>query len=313
MVIKWSPDGRKLVFTNKDENQELWVFVYDVAENTFQKFYKVPAGRYAADYKWSTGSDSITLQTVNAKCCNPGWAYFQINLSDGTIERLPTIGFWINSVTQVNSQSICFQRTKPVQRMQSAGYSGICYFPDMGLYGGLKNGENAVDYDLLSEDGQVQRTLFRFPVDFTTNGSIDLLLSPDKSRVLMMVEPLRMLGTNTEGGIPFAISISMTETSIGIADPGILYFEEPAYLATPPPHELMGRFVYGWSLDSKSYLEARFYYDRYDRSIFLAQGEFVIINAETGDVIYTYVFKSDLQPLTTSWGDGFHIVWSGQP
>ncbi len=313
MEIKWSPDGRKLVFTNHDENQELWVFVYDSEENDFQRLYKVPAGRYVSDYKWSADHYTFIMQTVNARCCEPGWAYFQINFADGNLERVQGDGFWINSVSRANSQSICFVRTKQIQRMQSAGYREVCYFPEIGLYGGLKYEEHAVEYYLLSEDGQVQKTLLRFPTDFGTNGAIDLLLSPDKSRVLMIGEPLRLLGRDTERGIPFAIPISMTDISVGTAEPETLFYSGPIYEATPPPHELMSKLVYGWSPDSRSYLEARFFFDGYDRVNFTGRGEIIVINADSEDAVYSYDFPSDVVALITPYGSGFDIVWSSQP
>jgi hypothetical protein len=197
--------------------------------------------------------------------------------------------------------------------LRSAGYDGICYFPEIGFYGGLKYQVDSVDYDLLSEDGRIQKTLFRFPAGLFTNGYIDLLLSPDKSTVLMIGEPTRLVGSDMEGGISFAVPISMTGSSVESADPEALYYSEPPYLATPPPHELMSKFVYGWSPDSRSYVEARFHYDGYDRSTFLAQGEFLVINADSGDVIFTYGFPSDLQPFVAPFPGGFDIVWPETP
>lgn len=135
---------------------------------------------------------------------------------------------------------------------------------------------------------------------------ICLLASPDKSGVLVIGE--------VNGGIQFAIPIWMKDTSIETADPELFSLHlEPLYRTTPPPHELMSRYVYGWSPDSKSHAEARFYFDGYNRVNFTAQGEIVVINAESGDVLYTYSFQSDLQPLTAPFPGGFDIVWPAQP
>lgn len=313
--LKWSPDGMKLAFTNDDENKERWVFVYDVVENSFQKIYKVPSGRGVGDYKWSPDHSTIKFSTWNSTCCNPGLAYFQVNLTVGTIERIQGDGFWINSVSHFNSQTVCGDYKNPViRRLRSVGYDWrICYFPEMGLYGGMKYQADYVDYDLLTEDGQVQKTLYRFPPETYTNGYIDLLLSPDRSRVLMVGEPGRPVKDYMEPGIPFAIPVSMTDTSVETVSSETLFYSGNVYAMTPPPHELFSRSVYGWSPDSKSYLEARFYYDGYNSVDWIGKGEFVVINADTGDVIYVYSFQNDLQPITLVHGEGFDIVWPVQP
>jgi len=312
--MKWSQDGRKLVFTNQDENQEKWLFAYDVVEQDFQKLYKIPTWRSVGDIKWNADGSNITISTVNSACCNPGWAYYRINLSDGTTEQIKGNGFWINSVSKVDSQITCPDYRDPTnKRLRSAGYDGICYFPDLGLYGGLKYQVDRVDYDLLSEDGQVQKTLVRFPPGMFTNGVIDLLLSPDKSKVLLTGEPTRLVTNYMEGGIPFAFPVSMTDPSVKLTSPETLYYDGPVYEANPPPHVLYRRYVYGWSHDSRNYIEVRVYFDGYDRVTYLAQGEFVIINADSGSVMYMYDFKDDIQPFITTWGSGFHIVWPGQP
>lgn len=310
--MKWSSDGRKLAFTNQDENQELWVFVYDVMEDNFQKLYKVPSGRYVSNYKWSPDDDVIILETVNARCCTPAWANFQISLSDGIIEQVQRESFSLSSITRVNNQATC-ARNSTIRFLQSAGYRETCYFPEIGLYGGLKYQSDSADYDLLSEDGQVQKTLFRFPTNFGTNGYMDLLLSPDKSRVLMIGETLRLLGSDTERGIPFVIPVSLTDSTTETMDPETLYYNEPVFEATPPPHILFTRYVLGWSPDSRSYVEARFYFDGWNRIDFTAQGEYVVIDADSGNVMFTYGFQNDLLPLTTPYGSGFDLVWTSHP
>lgn len=302
--LKWSPDGKKLVFTNRDENQETWMFVYDVIGNTFQKIYKVSMGRYVQEYKWSPDSTAITFETVNATCCTPGWAYSQINLKDGTVERVQGNSFWINNVTRVNSETVCYISTESLLHMQSIGYHNICYFPTLNMYGGLKYGKEAIDYDLLSEGGEIQKTLYRFPAGFTTNGEINLLPSPDKSKVLLFGEP--------NGGIPFAFLISMVDTSVETADPEAMFYEEPIFQLTPPPHSLFRRYVYGWSPDSKNYIEGRFYVDGFNRVNYTAQGEFVVVNSDFGEVTSKYDFPTDINPML-GFDAGFDLVWPAQP
>jgi hypothetical protein len=311
--MKWSPDGQKLIFTNGDDNQKRFLWLYDLATNTFQTLYEIPPGRYVEDITWPQDRETIIVTTANSRCCSPGLAYYQINLSTGTLNRLQLENAWINNVTRINNQAVCHdQRNPSVRLMQLNGHEGICYFPELDLYGGIKRGENWVDYDLLSEDGQVKKTLCRFPAGIYTNGAINLLLSPDQSRVLLIGTPTRLRGSYMENGIPFAIPIKLTDTFTNTIDPEALFYRESVIEATPPPHVLTIVYVYGWSPDSRNYAAARFFSDSYNRANYTAQGEFVIIHSDSGEVIHTYHFPGGLEQFL---GDrfGFDLVWPERP
>jgi len=310
-VVKWSPDGKKLAFGNGKENNERWLMVYDLATDAFQEVYKLPSGRYVDQIEWSADDNSLTFVTANLRPPGPNLATRRINLPDLIFLPVEGENLWINSETRVNSQAKCHDSRNPiVRRMEKAGYAlwSICYFPDIGLYGGIKDVENGVDYDLISEDAQVQKTLIRFPAEFITGGVINLLLSPDGSRLLMIGVPSRPSGHDRENGIPFAIPVSMMDTSIATADAETLFYKEPVFKITPPPHVLTLVFVYGWSPDSRDYLVVRFYADTFYAANDTTPGEFVVVDADTGADVYTYQFPGDLQQIMSS-GPGFDLVW----
>jgi hypothetical protein len=134
-----------------------------------------------------------------------------------------------------------------------------------------------------------------------TNGVINLMLSPDKSRVIMIGEP--------NGGTPFAFPIVLGSTSIKSVDPEEFSDNTSVWKATPPPHVLTSILVYGWSPDSRSYLAARFYADSLNVADYTMQGEFVVINADSGDIVFTYNLQKDIHPFLTWAHFGFDLVW----
>jgi hypothetical protein len=312
-IVKWSPDVKKLLFVKGDEYKQRWLFLYNLITGEFRKLYLVPAGRYIHLINWSLGPDSVVLVMANEKPPGPALSYLQIDLKSGELTAASSKIYWfdINDVTRANSQTKCHDSSDPIiQRLQNAGYRKICYYPEIGLYGGSKESESGVDYVLLSKDGQVQRTLIHFPVNVSC-GTIDLLLSPDKSRLLLLGDPSRFLPSRRswEGGIPIAIPISVIDSSIPTVDPETLFYNEPIFEITPPPHVLWRFLVYGWSPDSRSYLAARFYIDSYDATNYTAQGEFIVINADSGDIVFTYNFADDIDPFLTLFS-GFDLVWA---
>lgn len=309
-VIKWSPDGRTLAFGNGKENGDRWLIVYDLETDAFQDVYKVPSGRYVDQLEWSEDNNVLTFVTANLRPPGPNLAIRRINLSDLIYLPVEVENLWINNVTRVDTQARCHDTRNPViRRLFKAGYQDICYFPEIGLYGAITGSEGGVDYVLLSEDGQVQKTLMRFPAEFSTGGSINLLLSPDASRVLMIGVPCRPSGDGRECGVSFAIPISMTETAIARSDAEELFYKESVLKMTPPPHVLHKVYVYGWSPDGRNYLAIREYLDQYVAESYKSPPECVVLNADYGDVIYTYQFPGDLQEVS---GFGYHLVWPGR-
>jgi hypothetical protein len=110
-----------------------------------------------------------------------------------------------------------------------------------------------------------------------------------------------------EGGIPLAIPISMTDSSVATVDSETLFYKEPIYQITPPPHVLNHFYVYGWSPDSRSYLAARFYADSYNATDRTMQGEIIVINADTGEMVFSHNFPKDIHPYLNT--RSFDLVW----
>jgi hypothetical protein len=122
--------------------------------------YQIPPGRYIDSINWPPDSSSITITTANMHPPGPALAYLQIDLFDGKIKPAAKGNYWINNVTVVDNQAVCYDRLlnqlDPKRRsLFLSEYHDVCYFPEIGLYGGLKRGEDAVDYVLLSKDGEV--------------------------------------------------------------------------------------------------------------------------------------------------------------
>ena len=296
-TIKWSPDGKKLIFTNGDENQERWLFVFDVFTNDLRQLYKIPAGKYVDAVYWSEDNSIATIVTANLRPPGPNLAQYEINIIDGTSKRVQIGNFWINNVTRVYNQASCYKNFG----RDLAKYKDVCYFPEIGLYGGFDHGENSSDYVLLSEDGQIQKILMKFPTAFNTNGAINLLLSPDKSQVLMIGQP--------NHGVSFVFPIALTSESIESAGAETFSdFDDLIFQATPPPHVLTQIDVFGWSPDSGSYLAALFYADSLNVINYTAQWEFVVVNADTGDFVKTYSIPNDIQPFL-GYNRGYDLVW----
>ncbi len=308
--VRWSPDGRKLAYTNANDQGERWLIVYNLAMNAFQEVYKLPSGRYVDRIEWSEDGNILTFVTANMRPPGPNLATRRIHLPD--LIYLPVEGenLWINEVSRLNTQAKCFDSSDPVvRRLSIAGYRDLCYFPQLDQYGGLYYGEAGVDYYLFSQDGQEARMMVRFPADFTTNGAIDLLLSPDRNRLLLVAKPQRSTGSDTWPGIPMAIPLLFTEPLTMTVAADVLYYPEPVFEKTPPPHAIGWKYAYGWSPDSRDILLVRIYHDGFDRTTYRIQGEFAIVDAASGEDVSVYTFPPDLQPQM-SFGFGYDLVWT---
>ena len=223
--VRWSPDGSKLAYTNANEKGERWLVVYDLVMNAFQEVYKLPSGRYVHQIEWSEDGTMLTFVTANMRPPGPNLATRRIHLPD--LIYLPVEGekLWINEVSGLNTHAQCFDNRRPVVRdLAKAGYRDLCYFPQLDQYGGLRYGDAGVDFYLFSQDGHEARMLARFPADFSTNGAIDLLLSPNQARLLLVAQPQRRTGSDTERGIPMAIAISVTESHTMTVSADALYY-----------------------------------------------------------------------------------------
>jgi dipeptidyl aminopeptidase/acylaminoacyl peptidase len=301
-VIKWAPDGNRLLLVNGDETKQQWLYSYDLMTGAFRKLYFLREGRYIDSMTWSADGNSVVIVTANEKPPGPALGYAQIDLKTGELSPAPKGNYWINNVTRVSTQAICSNGLDPKKIRKLDGYRRICYFPQIGLYGGMQESEGSVEYVLLSEEGQVQDTLFSFPANFSTNGVINLLLSPDKSRVILMGQG---------NGAPyqqFAIPVVLGNTTTQSINPQILTYDSEIWKATPPPHVITSFFVYSWSPDSRSYLAARFYIDGTNTTDYTNLGEFVVIDADSGEIGFTYQFPKDIQPFYNSYF-GFDLVW----
>jgi hypothetical protein len=110
-------------------------------------------------------------------------------------------------------------------------------------------------------------------------------------------------------GPSFAFPIILGSMSIKSFDPEPFAYDSSVWKATPPPHVLWDIRVYGWSPDSRSYLAARFYVDSYNATNGTSQVEFIVINADSGDIIFTYNFPDDIDPFLSLFS-GFDLVWT---
>ena len=301
--MRWSPDGKRLVFENNDELKRRSFFLFDIASNSVQEITRIPSGKYVFDFNWSLDGNTLYfgMASIGSHTIFLEDTYFKLDLSNGQISK--AIKFYPpnNSNSHVNSGANCNSESFPsvIHELTFGGMGGygrngviydyICFYPELNIYGGLKYNEQTTDFVFITEEGEVGKILVTFPANFY--GGMDLRLSPDKSQILIIGEG----GDDKKGG-QFVYAAQLTSLPIDKSDPQIL--DTWHYI-----------HVFGWSPDSMNYLVAEV-----NNKIGEQEGHFEIIRASSGDVVYEYKIQNQVTPVFIVWrGAGFDMVWPVSP
>jgi hypothetical protein len=217
LALKWSPDGTKLMFVNNNEINRKSFFLFDSKTQDIQEITRVPSGQDVFGPNWS--ADGKFFYFSAASRSHPQAVNYKLDLSTRGMSQTDEISS-INNNSHVNSLANCNGQFPDGIRALTLGgvgglgpngaiYDRICFYPALAQYGGLKYNEGSTEFNLLAEDGEVQKTLVTFPPNFFLNGSIDLSLSPDKSQLLIIGE-----GGSDTAQAPFAFPIQLTNVPL---------------------------------------------------------------------------------------------------
>lgn len=289
--MKWSSDGKKLIFVN-GEPTKLSFFLFDAITGEVQEIAKVPNRQDVFYLLWSQDGKEIFFGTASRS--NPQARDWKLGLSDGKLVETKYIG--INSSFHVNSSINCDFSSLPSSIKSLFHYRDfvICFYPDMNAYYALSKNEKSTDLVLLSLTGEIGDILANFPVDFTTNGFIGLLLSPDKSQILIVGDG--GIWPNG-GGHQFAYVAQFDSLPLDKSD-SQLFDESTSYQQFV--------HVYGWSPDGQNYIVA---------SGLWTDFKLAIIHGASGRVSYEYQIPDEIEPaiFITQGGGGIEMTWPSEP
>jgi hypothetical protein len=304
LSIRWSPDGRKLMFINNNELNRESFYLFDSTTNTVEEITRVPSGQDAFSFAWSV--DDVFYFSAASRS-RPQAVNYKIDLTSRGMSQTNEFHSATHN-SHSNSSTDCGWETQPqtIRTLEMGGVGGfgpngviyerICFYPDLSAYGGLKYNEETTDFVLLTEDGQEDQTLVTFPANFGLNGFIDLSVSPDASRVLVIGEGgIQDFGN---GCCQFAHLVDLSAAPLDKTD-------RETFAGWPHFFH-----VFGWSPDSMNYLIA-------ERNWNIANPEdrFEIIRADSGQVVYEYRMPNQVTPVF-SIGQvvyGYDMVWPVLP
>jgi hypothetical protein len=302
LYMRWSPDGKRLVFENNNELNRRSLFVFDVAAKNIREITRIPSGKYVFDLNWSPdGNLYFAMASIGAGSIFLDELYHKLDLSNGQISRTKEY-YPANHNSHVNNATTCNWQLFPdsIKALSIGGVGGygpngavydrICFYPELSSYGGLKYNEETTDFVLLTEEGKDNQTLATFPANFGLNASMDLNLSPDRSKTLIIGNGGIWTSDNQFHGGQFAYAIDLSGPPLDISDPGILDTWFPAH-------------VFGWAPDSKNYLRAEW------------EQRLLVMGAIPEEVVYEYTIPNEVTPLFVVSGSasGFDMVWPASP
>lgn len=218
LQMKWSPDGIKLIFVN-GEPANWSFFLYQTTSREVQELTKVPNKQdVIGELIWSEDGNEIFFMTATRSTPLRRW---KLNLSRGEFSETNE-HHGVNSYFHVNSSINCDFSSFPPS-IQEFGFSNsICFYPELNAYGGLRRSTESTDLVLLSQTGEVGEFLVKFPAEVYTNGFVGLLLSPDKSYILIVGD-----GGIEITGHPFAYLAQFTSLPLDKSDPKL--FESDSF------------------------------------------------------------------------------------
>ena len=272
LQMKWSSDGTKLIFIDGVPTAERSFFLFDAITGETREIAEAPNQEHIADLTWSQDGNEIFFTTFSSSNPASGWKLDLSSESFSETDEVPGI----NSSFHLNTSINCDFSSIP-ESIKSIYYEinldGICFHPDLNAHYALRRNEDSTDLVLLSPSGEVGDTLVTFPAGFYTNGFISLLLSPDKSHLLIVGDG----GIGTTGH-QFAYTAPLASLPLDKSNPQL--FDE----STASQHFV---HVYGWSPDGKNYLVASGLWTDY---------KFAIIWAGNGNVLYEYKVPAGIEP-----------------
>ena len=289
LYMRWSPDGKQLVFENSNELNKSSFFLYDVASHSIREITKVPSGKYVFDFNWSPDGNTFYfgMASIGARSLFLDEIYHKLDLSDGQISRVNEY-YVISRNFLINNEINCHNLLPSIKSIKSLDNNNeldwVCFYPNLNSHGALKRTTESTDLVLLSPTGEVDKILVKFPVGFYTNGWLGLSLSPDKTQILIVGEG----GDGTNSG-QFAYAVQLTSVPID---------RRLDLMSTYPFIH-----VFGWSPDSKNYLAAEW------------ENRLLIIRASSRDVVYEYRIQNQVAPAFSIRQAvfGYDMVWPMLP
>lgn len=284
--MRWSPDGQQLMYWDENEYKSRGIFMYDVSTEVVQEVAKVPGGKDVFDFNWS--SDGNVIYFTAASRSNPTAVHYKLDLSNGQVSETKGTSFSSNN-SHVNSGATnCDQASYPkaIYDLSLTGaYQIACFYPELNAYSGLEYNDKTTNLILFTQDGKIDKTLAIFPAMFWSNGYIDLLLSPDKSQILIIGE-----GQVTNGHTQFSYATQLANLPLDKSSPEIWKNWNPIH-------------VFGWSPDSLNYLVAD------------QENQFAIIQASSGMVAYKYKIQNQVEPAFSigQGASGYDMIWPVSP
>jgi hypothetical protein len=292
LPMRWSPDGRQLMFVNANELQQESFFLFDTKSGDLQEIARVPEDLTVTSSDWSADGRSFSFRGGASKHQTVS---YRLDLADGGLSQAADSSF-INNNSHVNSLADCsgkFPTAVQILSFAAAGglgpngviYDRICFYPALKFYAGLKYNQDSTEFVLLTEKGEVKQTLVRFPAQYFLNGFMDMSLSPDGSRLLLVGE-----GGSDRAQSQFVIPIQIDKEAI---DRRALDLKS----AFAPLQ------VFGWSPDSQHYLVAE------------SGPRLEVMQAFPQQVAFKYIIHSEVTPLfqVSQTAAGFDMVWPASP
>jgi hypothetical protein len=305
LSLRWSPNGKKLMFVNNNSLNRESFFLFDTTTNLPQEITRVPSGQDVFGFGWS--ADGAVFYFSAASRSRPQAVSYKIDLSTRGVSQTNEVSSASHN-SHSNGLTDCNWETTPqtIRDLTMGGVGGfgpnevvydrVCFYPGLGLYGGLKYNEETTEFVLLTEEGEEEQTLVTFPADFGLNGFMTLSTLLDASRVLVIGEGgVQGFGN---GCCQFAYIVDRSEAPLDRTDKEIF---------AGWPHFI---HAFGWSPDGLNYLIAE--RDWNDPN---PEDRFQIVHAESGEVVYEYRMPAQVTPAF-SLGQviaGYDIVWPALP
>jgi hypothetical protein len=302
LYMRWSPDGSQLVFENNNELNRRSFFLFDTASKGVREITRIPSGKYVFDLNWSPdGHLFFAMASIGAGSIFLDELYHKLDVATGQISRTKEY-YPANGNSHIREFASCNWQSFPdaIRALTLGGVGGfgpngavydrVCFYPDLDAYAGLKYNEQTTEFVSFTEAGEEQETFAVFPANFGLNASMDLDVSTDQSKMLMIGNGGVWSSDNQFHGGQFAYVIDLVNLPLDIRDPEILDNWFPAH-------------VFGWAPDSKNYLRAEW------------EQRLLVMGAIPEEVVYEYTLPTDVTPLFVVSGNasGFDMVWPASP